>query len=232
MTIRLFLCLLGLCGATLAGAAPNTQQELETWFNSDADPDAEFKDIREDPRPEFLAKPPAQAVHHHHNTIIIAPQSLVDGWVQLIQCHDHMDAFPSAQIVYGSSRIRKLKISSTRHIGRAWIENGSVQLQDVQAGARLCVEAESQALKKGADGNYLLRNGPYMRKLLDGYFPMRVTVDVKLPNGLQFVSIEPPEQRGLRINVSRRGIHFDAWFEGRLNTEIRLKPAPPAAALD
>ena len=49
---------------------------------------------------------------------------------------------------------------------------------------------------------------------------------IKLPPGLEFVSISPPEQPGFHVMRRPNGIDFDTWFEGRLRTEIRLQSKP------
>jgi len=65
-----------------------------------------------------------------------------------------------------------------------------------------------------------------MRKFLDGYFPMRVSIDIKLPANLSFVAIEPVEQKGFKVIKEKQSLHLDAWFEGRLVTRIRFKLVP------
>jgi hypothetical protein len=46
----------------------------------------------------------------------------------------------------------------------------------VEPGARLCLSAQTRALRNTGNGYFNLVNGPYMRKFLDGYYPMRVTL--------------------------------------------------------
>ncbi len=178
----------------------------------------------------FLRKPPDKPVHHHRNTMVITRRSLVDGWVRLSQCHDNLDRFPRVQVVYNRKRIRKLRITAYRGIERAWVEGASVQLRNVRKGALLCIKAESRALRRMANGRYELRNGPFMRRFLDGYFPMRVSIDVKLPPGLRFTGISPAPQPGMRVTADSHGVHVRALFEGRLFTRIRLRYSRPDPA--
>lgn len=194
--------------------------EEDDWF--DADPHAVFDAINEG-QLTFLLQPPDKPVHHHHNTLLVLPDSLETGWVKLIQCHENLDEFPSAQIVYNKNKVRNIRLTSFKNIGRAWVEGPSVQLKNIGSNASLCIKAESQALWPQADGSFLMRNGPFMRKFLDGYFPMRVSMDIKLPPGLSFHSIEPNEQKGFRVVKGKQDVHFDAWFEGKLITRIRFK---------
>lgn len=95
----------------------------------------------------FLNEPPPTPVHHHYNEIDIGPDSLDTGWVQLSQCHRHLDPVPASEIVYRPERIRGLRILETEGVGSAWVEGPSVQLEDVRKGARVCIAAESRALE-------------------------------------------------------------------------------------
>jgi hypothetical protein len=130
------------------------------------------------------------------------------------------------QIVYRKSRIRDLRITEFNNIGEARVEGHTVQLRDVQPNARVCIEAESQALDVEEDGTYVLQNGPFMRKFFDGYFPMRVSIDVQLPDNLAFVDIDPAEQQGFELTRGDHSLHLDAWFEGKLITRMRFKRLP------
>jgi len=73
------------------------------------------------------------------------------------------------------------------------------------------------------DGSYALENGPFMRRYLDGYFPMRVTVAVNWGDlGLALARSEPESQPGFLVTESEHGVIIDATFEGRLTTVLRL----------
>jgi len=172
----------------------------------------------------FLAEPPATPYHHHQNRIRLTGESLATGWVRLEQCHDNLDKVARAQITFRESFIRDLKIESKSHIEDAWIEGPSVQLRNVAAGARLCLSAETRALRNGGSGFYMLHNGPYMRKFLDGYYPMRVSIDVAYPEALlALVDITPAAQPGLEVIEAPGAISVDAVFEGELRTLIQFQ---------
>lgn len=172
-------------------------------------------------RLRFLEHPPQRPVHHHSNRIRITRSSLADGWVALDQCHDHLDAVPALQIVYHPERIRAIRILSSEGIGGNRIQDHSVQLQDVGAGARLCLEAESRALRQLPDGGLVLQNGPYMRRFLDGYYPMRVSLEIRYPADLlRLEGREPGGQAGFRLRERPGLIEVDSWFEGRLITRF------------
>jgi len=116
----------------------------------------------------FLETAPAKPVHHHQNHIRIDSDSLNSGWVTLSQCHDHLDAVPRAQITFREGFVRDLKVDRFTLIEDAWIEGASVQLRNVEPGARLCLSAQTRALRNTGNGYFNLTNGPYMRKFLDG----------------------------------------------------------------
>ena len=167
----------------------------------------------------FVAPESAAGHHVHINRIHIDASSLRTGWVTLEQCHDQLDAVPAAQILFNPERIRHLRVQSAEDIGRAWVEGSSVQLEDVGPRARLCVTGESRALSDLGQGRYRLQNGPYMRRFLDGYYPMRVELEIRYPaESLRFVAPLPPPQPGFEVRPRAGEIQVEATFEGRLYT--------------
>ncbi len=213
-----------LAAAALAAAAGEpTREELERWLEDDAELRALAVNEGE---LEFLPHPPSKPFHHQVNRIELRRASLEDGWVALSQCHYNLDRVPKAQVVYGRARTRRLRIDRFTGIGRAWVKGPTVQLEDIGHGAVLCVRAESRALRRDADGGWTLRNGPFMRRFLDGYYPMRVELDLRMPPGLlRLVSVDPPPQPGFRVDRAPGRIRYDAVFEGRLVTELRFRRA-------
>jgi hypothetical protein len=167
----------------------------------------------------FLAASAADGKHAHLNRIRITEGSLDGGWVVLEQCHENIDAVPAAQILFGAGGIRELRIDSSQNIGRAWVEGHSVQLEDVKDDAVLCVRGQSRALLDLGDGRFRLRNGPYMRRFLDGYYPMRVSLDIEYPEDLlEIIGQSPENQPGFSVENGSRDLSVDATFEGRLVT--------------
>jgi len=123
----------------------------------------------------FLTTPPAKPFHRHTNHVTINADSLKTGWIGSKQCHYHLDRVTAMEVVFRKGGVRNLQILQADNIGRAWIENHSVQLKNVKANAVLCIRSENQALRRDAGGrSYVWHGGPYMRRFLDGYFPMRV----------------------------------------------------------
>lgn len=184
-----------------------------------------FKNISEvnDGDLRFLTKAPDRLAHHHRNHITLTPASLGSGWVRLEQCHQYLDPVPSSQIVYNQDRIRALRIVRAENIERAWVHEHSVQMENIRHDALLCIEAESLALQNDGANGYVLHNGPYMRRFLDGYYPMRVSMRVSLGgSGLRFDSLTPAAQPGFNVRISQAEVGYDTWFEGRLTTAIRF----------
>lgn len=172
----------------------------------------------------FLAKAPAQPPHHHQNHIHITADSLATGWIELRQCHDHLDPVPRTQITFRTDHVRNLRVDSIEQIESVWVEGPSVQLAGVQRGARLCLSADTRALHARGNGYFVLQNGPYLRRFLDGYYPIRVSLQIDYPPALlKVVGITPPPQPGLAV-VERPGtVQLDALFEGRLTTRIQFR---------
>ena len=96
-----------------------------------------------------------------------------------------------------------------------------MQLRGVQDDAQVCVELESQALASIGEGAFRLSNGPYMRRFLDGFYPLRLSVVIEYPPALlQPADIEPSPQPGFLVDRSPGRIELDALFEGMLHTRV------------
>jgi hypothetical protein len=174
----------------------------------------------------FLEAGPDPAVLHSESRIRITPASLESGWVDLLQCYRNLDAVPKVEVVFDYREIRGLAVVAKRGVGSAEVSGQSVQLEDVSKQASLCIEAQVRNFYREADGSYVLRNGPYMRRFLDGYYPFRVSLEVNYPQELvRFLRISPQVQPGFEIESETGRVAFDAWFEGRLSTEIHFLPA-------
>jgi hypothetical protein len=210
---------------SIAAADDMSPEELERWFLEDADDDeARALAVNEGPL-VFLPTPPDKPAHHSHNTLTIDDNSLSSGWVKLGQCHRNLDPVPASQVVYRYHRMRGLRIESSSGIERVWVEDNSVQLSNVHHHATLCVSAEVGILYRNPDNSYSLRNGPFHRKFLDGYYPMQVTLDIHYPAArLQIQDITPTPQPGFSVSPSPGRLLINTWFEGELRTELRFTP--------
>lgn len=204
--------------AWAAPVPPMNAQELEAWFNGKSAAEVNEGELT------FLTTPPGKPVHHHQNRIRITEDSLAGGWTELEQCHDNLDAVPRAQITFREGYIRNLRVLESRAIDEAWVEGPSVQMRNVKPGARLCLAAQTRALKNAGGGYYTLHNGPYMRKFLDGYYPMHVSLKLEYPPKLlQIIDISPPEQDGFRISQKAGQLNIDTLFEGELRTQVQFE---------
>lgn len=168
----------------------------------------------------FLANPPDSPVHHHHSHLRITEASLRNGWVQLEQCHHDLDRVPVAEILFHPQRSRALEVVSYRNIGSATAERHTVQLRDVGADSQICLRLETRALHPQASGIYELRNGPFMRRFLDGYYPMRVSLQIDFPPRLLLADVSPVAQPGFVLSRSPGRVEARALFEGRLHTRF------------
>jgi hypothetical protein len=167
----------------------------------------------------FVDATTAAGTHVHDNHIRITPASLQGGWIELTQCHSNIDPVPRAQIMFRAGGVRDLRVESSENIGRVWVDGHSVQLEDVADEARLCILAESQALQNLGAGHWRLRNGPYMRRFLDGYYPMQVALDIRYPaERLRLIGQSPAPQPGFEVDATSGLINVAATFEGRLIT--------------
>jgi hypothetical protein len=185
-----------------------------------ADEDIAGRELR------FLPGPPTGSVPYHTKHITLRQASLRTGWVTHEQCHYHLDQVAALEVVFKPGHVRHLAITRADHIGKAWIENASVQLQQVGDDAVLCLSSDSHALRRddGAD-TYTLTTGPYMRRFLDGYFPLRVTLTVDYPAAWRLEDIQPPELR-LHTTTAAGHLQIDALFEGELSIDVHFAPNP------
>ncbi len=211
----LLMCL-GLLFSNPIPASDETQE----WDFPDDDLEARIARIS-DGELTLLESAPANPVHHHSNNIRITKDSLRDGWVNLEQCHTQLDPVAETQIVYHPERIRNILILSSDKIAEIRVEGASVQLSGIDRDARLCLSAESRALTLLGNGRYRLRNGPYMRQFLDGYYPMRVSLEISYPQRqLELIDFRPAPGGSGKIVEEPERILWDSWFKGRLFTEF------------
>lgn len=227
--LRALLAGLGLAGLGLAGlagasATAPSAEEVEAWFDAPGAGAVNEGDL------VFLTRRPDRPVHTQSNDIVISEQSLADGWVRLRQCHEHLDQVSRTQIVFRPGRVRDLKVESSRQVAKAWVEGASVQLQDIGPAARVCLSAQSRALETQPDASLVLQNGPFMRRFLDGYYPMHVSLRVRMDAPtLRFTGLTPAPRAGFELTQDGREVRWEAWFEGRLVTRMRFERVAPGA---
>jgi hypothetical protein len=204
---------------TPAGAEQLSPEEVERWLSGETpDPQQFHSNLGE---LVFLAAPPARSIPRVHNRFDISAESLQSGWLTLTQCHERLDTVAALEIVYSYREMQDLHIRESRHIGAARVQDHSVQMTDIGTDNRICIQARVRILHANEDGGYRLRNGPYHRKFLDGYFPYQVGFEFHYPAQLlEVASIVPQPQPGLELTTAPGRLSLDAWFEGRLMLEV------------
>jgi len=204
--------------ANLAQPAPDDPQK---WLEGDEENKA--LQVNEGSL-AFLATPPkGKKTHSVVNTITISNTSLKSHWVDLYQCHKNLDPVAASEIVYSYHHIRNLRIEHYYGMEKAWIEKQSVQMQNIGKGASLCVIAQVQILMPTKDGGFRLRNGPYFRKFLDGYYPFHLKLKINYPSStLSLQTTTPSQQSGFNVLRDDGKVIMDAWFEGKLAVEARF----------
>jgi hypothetical protein len=167
---------------------------------------------------QLLDQPPEVASHFHHTRLLIREQSLRTGWVTMYQCHSDLDKVASSQIVYQPDRISNIRVLSSQNIGSVWVEGHTVQMKGIATGSKICISADRKALSN-EEGRYHLKLGPFIRRFLDGYYPMHVRVEVCYPNSLELVSSRPVKALQHAKNETRYA-DIDVWVVGELNIEL------------
>ncbi len=218
--LSIFLFVFGI-GITQANEI--SPEELERWFNTDSLDPPRYKEVN-DGHLVFLTEKPEKRLHHHHNSVTILPDSLSDGWILIKQCHRNIDKVAAAQILFKAGKVKNIKVISSENIEKTWVEGASVQMENIKANAELCVQANTRSLKHHSDGTYSLRNGPFMRRFLDGYFPLHVSLDLNYAQtDLELIDISPITQNGFDVEKRDGSVKIDTIFEGRLHTEFHFK---------
>ena len=178
------------------------------------------------PELRIYAEPPEERdtpLHHHDNHLTLDEDSLNDGWVRLRQCHSGLAEIGRMSIVYNEPNIRGLRVASADEVEDAWAEDDRVVVIGVTEASELCVEAEMRVVESRGNGEYVLENGPFMRRFLDGYFPMRVTLTLSWGDlDLSLEDTIPERQPGVDVRGFEHGMILDTTFEGELETRIRL----------
>ena len=198
--------------------------EERAWLEAE-EPDTSH--VNEGELEIFLTPPAGGPFHHHQNRLTVTPESLSSGWVGLEQCHDHLDRVPRSEIAFRQGRARNLRITEASGIGKAWVEAHSVQLEDIVAQARLCLSGELKLISRLSDGRHILESGPYMRRFLDGYYPMKVSLSLLLQDvAATAVLVAPKPQNGLRPIKLSNGLQIESLFSGRLLFQFELTGTP------
>lgn len=111
-----FAVLLSVLGLSMGMKPLEEEDDWEIWFEKDFESQALA--VNEGDL-EFLSTPPHKTPPLLINSLNISQQSLVDGWVKLIQCHEQMDQVAAAQVLYHARRTRNIQVSSVHNIEKA-----------------------------------------------------------------------------------------------------------------
>ncbi len=192
------------------------------WTSALAADEFDIFDINEGEL-RFLDRPPDTPPHLHSTHVFVTEDSLTSGWVTAKQCHYHLDQVSALQVVFNKRRVRNIRILQFDNIGRAWVEGASVQVKNVGKDAVLCILSENLAIKRNeSERTYEWHGGPYMRRFLDGYFPMQVKLAIDYPaDRLRLESIDPGTLR-FKTVANPGMVRLDALFEGKLDITIRF----------
>ena len=166
----------------------------------------------------LLEGPPEVASHFHHTRLLVTEQSLRDGWVTMYQCHSDLDKVSSSEIVYRQDQIRNIMVVSLQNIESATVDGHTVQMTGIAAESKICISADRKALSY-EKGRYYLRLGPFIRRFLDGYYPMHVRVEVCYPKFLQLVDSSPIKALQHSKDTTSYA-DIDLWVVGKLYIEL------------
>lgn len=205
-------------------AATHTEQTPgEDWFNENSE--LSTKDVNEG-KLTFIAPITDKSVLHSAAVLSITEDSLETGWVGLEQCYRNLDPVAKTEVVYDYKNIKQLTIISSANIGNAKVDGQTIQLEEVSASAFICVQAEVQILEKIDQEAFVLTNGPYYRRFLDGFYPYHVTLSIRYPaNKLKYTDISPAPQPRFNVLQQPGELLVDTWFEGILLLDIKFSKA-------
>lgn len=216
------------CSAPLVVAAADAPPAHDPLLEAERREQADLERLRAVNSGELrlLQTPAADGELHTRTQLTLSADSLLHGWVDMRQCQNGLDAMQSSEIVYGYADMQALQVVSTRNIGAAAVAGRSVQLRDVRAAAEVCVAARVKILHAQGDGRWRIRSGPYHRRFLDGYFPMRLSLEVRYPAGaLDWRGVTPPAQPGLTVVHTPGRLAIDTRFTGRLTLALEFAAA-------
>ena len=200
-----------------------SEKQLEEWFNDDSD--LSITDVNEGEL-AFIAPVTDKSILHSRSVLSITEKSLETGWVGLDQCYRNLDPVGKMDVVHYYKNIKQLKITDSGNIGEAKVDGQTIQLEDVSASAHICVQAEVQILEKTSQDTFVVSNGPYYRRFLDGFYPYHVTLIISYPaDKLKYTRISPSPQPLFEVIQEPGKLLVDTWFEGILQIDIKFSGA-------
>lgn len=171
----------------------------------------------------FIAPRPGAAILHADTRLRLGPESLQTGWVGMRQCYRHLDAIDRTEIVYAYREMADLEVTLAQDIERFRVEPRAVRIEGVGQGAQLCLKARVRILRRLSATAFGLRQGPYHRRFLDGYYPYHLSLAVSYPrNIMRLARIEPRPRPGFDLVETADGLAIESWFEGELRIELEF----------
>lgn len=171
----------------------------------------------------FIAPRPGAAVLHADTRLQLNPASLQTGWVGMRQCYRHLDAIDRTEIVYAYREMVDLEVTRAHDIERYRVEPHAIRLEGVGRGAQLCLKARVRILRRLSATTFGLRQGPYHRRFLDGYYPYHLSLAVSYPRDrIRLARIEPRPQPGFELVETADGLAIESWFEGEMRIELEF----------
>ncbi|MBN2646956.1 MAG: hypothetical protein JXR44_04130 [Thiotrichales bacterium] len=166
------------------------------------------------------------------NRLILESDALKTGKVYFEQCHQNLDAIRAIDIVYNPETTSDLKVVSAKGVGRYQLQTAKVELYQVEQGAEVCIHGRNQTLTYDTvSQTWQIPRGPFMRKFLDGYYPMHLQETIEWEaTALKWASLQINENPAAgtyspkqNLDSSKSTLKVDYWFEGKLRPVYKFK---------
>jgi hypothetical protein len=207
------LLALFLCQITLAVEIP--EPSFDKWLEM-----LDEIDGINDGQLMFLPAIPAadkQILYHLQNRIKLSPNSLETGWVELEQCHQNLGVTQKMAITFGKGKTQDLEIVSFTDIDKAWVDADNIEIIGAGAASSICIRGKLLTLEQTTANRFQLQNGRYLRRFLDGYFPMRLSLSIDYSSTkLSFDKTTPMPQAGFAVSNHGGFVSIESTFEGTL----------------
>ena len=169
----------------------------------------------------WLAKEKTDGQYGLENNITLPLSALTDGWVNFTQCHNNLDPIQKIVVKYNAKNTRGLTLTKAEKIDAVQIDdnNQSAVLFGVKKQGRVCISGESRSLEK-TDNGYMVKRGPFMRKFLDGYYPMSLKETINWSQTalkLNTNDLQPHLGKAYEYSNKTQTLIAQYWFEGRLS---------------
>lgn len=168
------------------------------------------------------------------NKLILNDESLKTGRVEFEQCHTNLDEISAIDIVYNAKTTQSLELLSKSKIQRVAILPAKAELYGVQKGAEVCLKGTLNLLAKTATGRWQLPRGPYMRKFLDGYYPMHVQESLSWQNtplewqGIAFANADKSLPAGQNFQQTQSSALAQKEKSEDLEKRLEKQPQKPS----